>query len=72
MKFRLMGIIRYLDEKGMMLKIIGKKNGVIINRTMTLPDSRLTLTSLTGIIASLMKVKSGDIKIPEHIKLSLK
>ena len=71
MIFRVMGIIRYMDEKGMMLKIIGKKDGLIINRTMTVPNNKLTITSLKCIIVSLMKVKPSDIKIPEHIKLSL-
>ena len=71
MKFRVMGVIKYLDEKGIMLKIVGKKEGVIIKRVMSCPDNKLTLKGLVDITCSLMKVKPSDVEIPEHIKLSL-
>lgn len=69
MTYKLMGIEKTPGKSGMMLKIIGRKNGIVIAKTMTLLDNKLTTPVLRGIICTLMKIDPGDIQIPEHIKI---
>lgn len=71
MGFKVMGLIAYNTTTGKMLKVTGIKDGIVTTRIMTYPDNKVTPVRLKNIAGALMKVKPGDVEIPEHIKLSL-
>ena len=72
MVFRVMGVIEYFNERGRMLKIIGRTNTVTTSCEIEHPGGKIGIQEVIDVIAAGMHVDEENIRIPLHIKERLK